>query len=408
MDNRAIKKRFPALLKHPGVIYFDSGSTSQKPDTVIAAVHKYLSHETANAGRGTYAWASAVTRQIEDVRKKVANFINATNPSEVVFTSGATASINTIVYGWALTNLHAGDEILYNPLDHTSNVLPWINLKQILGRSGISIRITPYGITCSGEGDVQDIQRKISSNTRLITLSNVHNVFGTKTTLREIRDKIHPSIAIAMDCSQSIGRAPLDVQKVNLDFASFSCHKVFASTGIGILFINRRRHKELTPFMVGGNSGAILNTENMTLIPGEMPELLEAGTLNIAGIISLGAALDFIEEIGMPTIQKILLDLTQYLLGELRTVPHIEYLPGIVQCGCNVGYGIVSFRVQGISSQDVGFILNAKNIYVRTGNHCISGKNSLDDSIRISLDIYNTKEEIDVFIQALREIVASI
>jgi cysteine desulfurase/selenocysteine lyase len=390
-----IREQFPVFKDSPNVIYFDNASTTQKPTMVIDAVQAYLK-QSSNVGRASYPWAVAATKEVEAIRALTAQFINASSKEEIVFTSGATESINTIAYAWGLHNLKSGDEILYNPFDHASNVLPWENVKGILKKFGTEIVLVSYKILENGEIDLHDLLSKISTKTKLITFSHIHHIFGAKSSLSAIRNKIPKSITLACDLSQSIGKTEVDVQKLEIDFASFSGHKMFASTGTGVLYINESRHRELHQFMPGGSTDVV------------MPRILESGTPNIAGIFSLGAAIKFINDIGIEVIQEDLTKKTHYLLSQLRSVKNIEFLPGLAQCGCEVGYGIISFKIAGISCQDADFILSANNIFVRTGSHCVYGTKEYNDSIRVSLDIYNTHEEIDRFIAVVKNIVESI
>ncbi len=395
------KKLFPSLIRNPEIIYFDSGSTTQKPKSVIDTINQYLEDSTSNVGRGNYTWTNKITEKIDAVREKVAAFINASS-EEIIFTSGSTESINTVTYSWGLHNLKTGDEILYSPTDHSSNIYPWIYLKQNLSNFGIDINLIPYRINNTGEADTEDILSKISARTRLITVTHIHSVYGSKTTLEELHSKIPKDILLSFDCSQSVGHIPIDVKQIKADFVSFSGHKMFASTGIGILYINKKIHNQIHPFLLGGNSDITL--ENEIIKTNQNPVFLEAGTPNIVGILSLGSSIDFINKIGIKKIEKHLLDLTLYLIDNIKKIPQIEILPGVATCSCAVGYGIISFNISGISANDVGFILNSNHIFVRTGNHCLVEKDSSGDSVRVSLHIYNSKPEVDKFISILKEI----
>lgn len=380
MNIETIKKEFPSLKDMP-VCYFDSASTTQKPACVINAVSELYEKGNANVGRGTYVWAANTTAEVEKVRTKVARFLHA-EEKDIFFTSGTTQSLHTIGLQWGLYNLQDGDEVLYSPFDHEANVLPWFHVQTLLKSFGKSITLIPYTMTKDGRIDMEDLHAKITPRTRLISLTHVHNVFGYRILTDTVRASIPESILISLDCAQSAGHIPLDVQKLGADFVSFSGHKMCAYSGIGVLWISKRVQE-----------GSVALTTN-----------LESGTQNIAGIISLGTALDFINEIGVERIAGYIRSLTQYLLKKLQKIEGVEFLPGIAYCSESIGYGIISIKVSGISSQDVGFILNEAGIYVRTGTHC-NASTDMEDSIRISLHIYNTESEIDRLAELLQKIV---
>lgn len=407
---RSFKKYFPALDDQPKLIYLDSASTTQKPRCVLEGMTEYYHRYCANAGRGNYGWAQKVTDSISNVREKIAAFLHARDASEIVFTSGATAGINTIVYAWGLHNLQSGDEILYCPDDHKANVLPWLHLQTLLQRFGTSIQLTPYSITSSGEIDYQGLCAKVSSKTRLIALTHIHNVFGALNDIARIRANVGKDIVLALDASQSVGHLAVDVQKLGIDFLTFSGHKMFAAPGTGVLWIHTRMHDQLSPFLVGGEQEiALPSTPSETHFHTyQMPHLLEAGTLNIAGIISLGSAVDFINDITLTTIERHGRKLTQRLLRQLQQLPETIFLPGIAYSKHPQGYGILAFQLEGYTASELGFILSSQNIFVRVGTHCTRGHATQEDSVRISIHIYNTEEEIDNCIAVFQELMGVI
>ncbi len=389
------RDQFPALLADPGVVYLDSAATTQKPQRVIDAVTAELAAATANPGRGAYPWSSQAARRVEDVRGRAARFIGAQGPDEVVFVPGATAGLNAVALSWGLPNLADGDEILFSPLDHSSNVYPWVNLRQVLARSGTRIRLVPYSVTATGEADIGDILSKVSPRTRLITATHVHNVFGSMTTLGELRGQIGASARLCFDCTQSVGHVPVDVTSLDCDFAVFSGHKMFGIPGTGVAYVRRRVHAELVPFLPGGSS-------DLRLVEGRlrglrMPEGLEGGTPNLPGIAALGAAMDFIGELGIDRIAAHGQALTRFLVDRLRDIPHLTLLPGVAWADCPAGYGIVSFRVDGVRSDDLGFALSAQGFFVRTGRHCLPAGSGHEDSVRVSVHVYNSAQELDRF-----------
>lgn len=399
--HHAARALFPAL-RESSPVYLDSASTTQKPQAVIDAVNGYHSARTANAGRGTYPWASGLTRRIEEVRARMAAFIGA-EPDEVVFTGGSTAALNAVALAWGLTNLRDGDEILYSPRDHASNVYPWRQLAGLLRGFGRTIRLVPYRVTALGEADLEDVAARVGPRTRLIAASHLHHVFGALTTLEELRGQLDPGIALCFDCSQSGGHLPVRVGELDADFAVFSAHKMFGAPGTGVLYCRRRRHSELVPFLPGGNSAVSLGESG--LIAGPMPQLLEGGTPNIPGILALGAALEVLDDLGLDTIAEHNRALTQRLLTGLRDVPGLELLPGPGYAPCETGYGTLSFTLAGISATDAGFVLSELGYLVRTGAHCVPGEGSGDeDSVRVSTHIYNSFDEIDRFTECVATI----
>ncbi|MEV6769561.1 aminotransferase class V-fold PLP-dependent enzyme [Nocardia sp. NPDC051030] len=398
----AVRGLFPALAETTDV-YLDSASTTQKPLPVIRAVHRYHSSHTANAGRGTYPWASSLTREIETVREQMADFLGA-DPDEVAFTGGSTAAMNAVAQSWAMTALREGDEILYSPRDHASNVYPWHQLARLLGSFGRTIHLVPYRVNTLGEADIDDILGKITPRTRMITVSHLHHVFGSLSTLEELRGRIDPDIALCFDCSQSGGHLPVRVRELDADFAVFAAHKMFGSPGTGVLYCRRRRHSELTPFLPGGNSAVSLGRSG--LLAGEMPHLLEGGTHNIPGILALGAAVGVLGDLGLDAIHDHNRTLTQRMITGLRRVPGVEFLPGPAYAPCETGYGILSFTVHGITATDLGFVLSELGFLVRTGAHCVPVDDAPtdEDSVRVSTHIYNTFDEIDRFTECVATI----
>ncbi|MFX0576342.1 aminotransferase class V-fold PLP-dependent enzyme [Nocardia nepalensis] len=398
----AARGLFPALAESTEV-YLDSAATTQKPLPVIETIHRYHTSRTANAGRGTYPWATNLTTRLARVRDRTASFLGAESPDEVVFTGGATAALNAVALSWGLAELDDGDEILYNPRDHASNVHPWHHLRQVLARFGRRIELVPYRVTELGEADTTDILAKVTPRTRLITTSHLHHVFGGLTTLEELRGLIDPEILLCFDCSQSGGHLPVDVTELGADFAIFAAHKMFGAPGTGILYCHRRVHDRLLPFLPGGNTGVDLTDAG--LASAGMPELLEGGTQNIPGILALGSALEVLESLDLGVIAAHNRTLTLRLIDNLRPVPGLDFLPGPAHAPCAIGYGIVSFTLAGISATDLGFVLSELGFLVRTGLHCTpGGGDDSTDSVRVSTHIYNTLDEIDRFTRCVTTI----
>ena len=386
------RDQFPALLAEPGVVYLDSAATTQKPRRVIEAVTAELGGAAASPGRGGYPWSSRASRRAGQVRERVAGFIGAAGPDEVVFVPGATAGLNAVALSWGMASLADGDEVLFSPLDHSSTVYPWVNLRQVLARSGTRITLVPYSVTVTGEADTADILSKVSPRTRLVVATHVHSLFGSMTTLEELRGRIGGQVRLCFDCTQSAGHVPLDVTGLAADFAVFSAHKMFGLPGTGVLYARRRVHRELAPFLPGGGSAIRLHEGRLGGL--RMPEGLEGGTLDLPGITALGAALDFIEDLGIGRIAAHGQALTRFLIGRLREIPQLTLLPGVAWGQCPAGYGIVSFRLDGVRSDDLGFALSAHGFYLRAGRHCLPPGSGYENSVRVSTHVYNSGAEL--------------
>ncbi|MFI2229540.1 aminotransferase class V-fold PLP-dependent enzyme [Nocardia testacea] len=394
-----VRASFPALAESRET-YLDSAATTQKPRTVIDTVRDYHTIATANAARGTYPWSTALTQRIAAVRAATARFVGAARPDEIVFTAGATAALNAVALSWGLAALADGDEILYSPRDHAANISPWFLLRDTLARFGTRIELVPYRVTATGQADTADIATKLSPRTRLLTVTHLHHVFGARTTLTELRDRIPPRVHLCFDCSQSGGHLPVDVTALGADFAAFAAHKMFASPGIGILYCRQRTHAQLRPFLPGGGTDAALTAEGFGT--GVMPGLLEGGTANIPGILSLGTALEVLEAYGMPAVAAHNRVLTQRLIHGLRTVPGLTFLPGPAHAREDTGYGIVSFTLRGISAADLGFVLAEYGFLVRTGAHCMPETGGDPESVRVSTHVYTCLDDIDRFVDCVR------
>lgn len=394
-----IRASFPALTE-TAQTYLDSAATTQKPRAVIETVRDYHAVATANAARGTYPWSTMLTQRIAAVRARTAQFLGAAHPDEIVFTGGATAALNAVALSWGLTALRDGDEILYSPRDHAANIAPWFLLRDTLARFGHRIQLVPYRVSADGRADITDIAAKLGARTRLLTVSHLHHVYGALTTLAELRDRVPQRVLLCFDCSQSGGHVPVDVAALGADFAAFAAHKMFAAPGTGILYCRRRTHSELRPFLPGGTTDAELTATGFA--GGVMPGLLEGGTPNIPGILSLGPALEMLDSYGMHTVAAHNRALTGRLIRGLRTVPGVSFLPGPAHGSADDGYGIVSFTLAGISAADLGFVLAEYGFLVRTGAHCVPEAGGDPESVRVSTHLYTCLDDIDRFVACVR------
>lgn len=369
MNNKLINYRhfFPSLKNNPEVIYFDSATTTQKPKVVIEAVNDYLLNYCANGDRSTHLWGRKVTKRIQETREKVAKLLN-THPTNIFFTAGATDSSEKVVNLWARENLKKG-EILLGKDDHIATTSAWKSLPEI--------DIKYLDSSFAGDYKLDSVKESLTDKTKVVVLTHLHNVYGIPMGVEEVVKMLPKEVVTVVDASQSMGHIPIDLSRLKVDFLYFSGHKMFALPGIGVLFASDRVKKSFKD--------------------------VESGSLNIPGIVSLSAAVDFINKIGIEKIEDNISTLTGYLIAKLQEIPGVNFVKGPAVCNCNLGRGIQSFMLKGISSIEVGQILDTENIYVRTGIHCSSNINS-EQSIRVSMHVYNTKEDIDKLIKALRKI----
>ena len=378
------------------LIYFDNGATTLKPKCVIDSMVDYYSKYCANAHRGDYKNSLKVDEMYEGVRKKIQKFINAKETSEIVFTSGATDGLNRIVFGYFKKYLKKGDEVLLTKSEHASNILPWFRLKEEIG-----IEIKYIDLDCHYEVVISNVESAITDKTKVISLAYVTNVVGDIRPIRDIYECAHKhGILVVGDAAQSLSHIKTDVLVDDIDFLVGSAHKFYGPTGIGFLYGKFDLLNKMDPVQYGGGMNAIYLPDGYMELR-EVPTRFEAGTQNIAGVIGMGKAIDYINSVGMGHIVKYEHELKEYLVKELKNIPNVTIYNEDV-----VG-SIVAFNIKDIFSQDVSVYLDKYNICVRSGNHCSKILNNIfgvDNTCRISFGIYNTKEEIDKFILVLNNI----
>lgn len=388
-----VLKDFPMLNKD--LIYLDNGATTFKPQCVIDAITDYYSNYCANAHRGDYNISLQVDMAYEGARDKVANFINARYREEIIFTSGATESLNMIVTGFFANVIENGDEIIISDSEHASNVLPWFNLAE---KYGAIIKYVPLDETF--HVTLEAIKRTITPKTKVIALAEITNVVGDIRPIKEICEYAHNNnIFMVVDASQSIPHKKCDVQDSDIDFLAFSGHKMCGPTGIGVLYGKKELLDSLIPVNFGGGMNESFDSQKEIYLK-ELPTRLEAGTPNIAGAIGLGAAIDYLESIGMDNILYHEITLKKYLIEKLLHIPFID----IINDECDSG--ILAFNVEGVFPQDVAIYLNKYNVCVRAGNHCakiLKKAVGVKNTVRVSLYFYNTKEEIDTLVELLSD-----
>lgn len=386
------REDFP-MLKND-IIYFDNGATTFKPEPVIEATNYYYREISANAHRGDYEISYKVDTLYESARKKVAEFINAKR-EEIVFTSGATESLNMIASGFFERILEPGDEIILTLSEHASNVLPWFKLAQ---RTGAVVKY--IDLDNNLHVTMNNVISSVTPNTRIISLAHITNVVGDERPIKEITSFAHEhNIFVVVDGAQSVPHTKTDVVDLDCDFLAFSAHKMCGPTGVGVLYGKRELLEELEPINLGGGMNESFDNIDEIYLK-ELPERLEAGTPNIAGVIGLGAAIDYLNKIGMDNIKLHEIKLKKYLINKLKSFPHIN----IVNEECDSG--IVAFNVDGVFPQDVAFYLNKYNICVRAGNHCakiLKNAIGVKNTVRVSLYFYNTESEIDKLAELLSD-----
>lgn len=385
---------FPIFDFDSTLVYFDNGATTMKPKCVIDTILNYNTKYTANAHRGDYKNSLIVDTMYDETREKVRKYINAKEKSEIVFTSGATESLNMIVMGYFKNILKENDEVLITEAEHASNVLPWFVLQKELG-----IKVNYIKLDDNNEVTIDNVRSAINKNTKVISIAHVTNVIGDVRPVKEISKIAHENnIYMVVDAAQSIAHTKVDVQELDIDFMAFSSHKMYSTTGCGVLYGKFDLLDNLTPINYGGGMNAMFTKDGYYELR-EIPTRLEAGTPNISAILALGSAIDYINSIGIDNIYKYEHDLRKYLVQELSKLDFITVY------NKNNDSAIIAFNINGVFSQDTAVYLDKYNICVRAGNHCAKILNNvfhINNTCRISLGIYNTKEEVDLLINVLK------
>ncbi len=397
MDQKRFLQDFPMLQGksmqgHP-LVWLDNASTTFKPFSVLKAVESYYTTYTSNSHRGDYDLCYQMDAMVAEARKTVADFIHA-KEEEVVFTSGCTSSLNLVAFGYGLTHIKSGDEILLTEAEHASNVLPWFKVSEM---TGAKIRYIP--LDKEGRLTVENLRKTITKNTKIVAIAHVSNVLGFLAPIKELAKIVHESGAVfVVDGAQSAPHMKIDVKDMDCDFFAFSGHKMCGPTGIGVLYGKYSLLLETEPFMTGGGMNAkfdICGDVNF-LAP---PLRFEAGTQNLEGILGLKAAINYLQEIGMDEITHHERELKQYAVSELlKTGMATVY-------NANSEAGIVTFNINGVFAQDAATFLNSRGIACRSGNHCAKILvNFLHEvaTVRASFYFYTTKEDIDALVDAVR------
>jgi cysteine desulfurase/selenocysteine lyase len=336
----------------------------------------------------------------------VANFLNSSSEL-IAFTSGATDSLNMVATMWGLENLADGDEVMLCNEDHASSVLPWYNVQELLSRRGVNIKIIPFAVHSTGTYDRKSFRAGLGPKTRIVCLSHIHHLYGMEMDIAELKTLVPEQVFVSLDASQSVSHIKVDAEALAVDFISFSAHKMFGCNGTGVLWSSPRAVAQMWPTRVGAKTTLSSGSGRFNVARDKLSQLVECGTLNLPGILSLKAAIEFIESNGIERMSDYISGLTIYLLEKLKSVEGIEFAPGIGVCDCTKGFGIISFRINGFDSADIGAYLDSEEIFVKTGDQCLGSGKTDDDLIRISLQIYNTAQEVDRFLEVLNEAISS-
>ena len=385
------------LLNNKNITYLDSGATTQKPKEVIDAIKNFYEGYNANPHRGAYTLSMEATEIYENTRTKISKFINSRYREEIIFTKNATEALNLIAYSYGMDNVKENDEIVLSIMEHHSNLVPWQKVAKTK-----SAKLNYMYINENYELSDEEIESKITKNTKIVGITHVSNVLGTINNVKKIIKYAHKNGAVVvMDASQSIPHMKEDVQELDCDFLVFSGHKLLAPLGIGVLYGKKEILNKMNPFLMGGDMIEYVYEQETTFAP--LPNKFEAGTQNVEGVIGLGAAIDYIQKIGYEEIKKIEEEVVTYAMQELSK---LDYLTLYVTKNKENHSGVISFNIKGVHPHDVASILDSEGVCVRSGNHCaqpLLRYMGIDSTCRASFYFYNTKEDVDKLVYALNK-----
>lgn len=397
-----VRDDFPILhqkVNDNPLIYFDSAASSQKPQAVLDVLQHYYQRDNANVHRGAHTLSGRATDAYEGARDKVASFINAASRDEIVFTRNASEAINLVAYSWGLANLNPGDEIILSVMEHHSNIVPWQLISQ---KTGAVIKYVE--LTATEEFDLAQYKSLLSDKTKLVSVVHVSNTLGVINPVKEIVAEAHKySAKVLIDACQSVPHMPIDVRAMDCDWLVASGHKMCATTGIGFLYGKKDILLAMPPFMGGGEMIDEVFLDHSTY--GDLPHKFEAGTPAIGEAIALGAAVDYLSNIGMDKIHAYEEELTAYLFEQLLTIPELKIYGNKPTSDGKGRAALAAFNVPGIHASDLATLLDHDGIAIRSGHHCTQPLHRIfnaSGSARASLYFYNTREEIDAFIKALK------
>ena len=397
IDVGKIRTQFPLLhqkVNGKDLVYFDNAASTQKPQVVMDALNHYYNNDNANIHRGVHYLSQEATDKFEDTRNTVKGFINAKNSCEITFTKGATDSINLVANGYR-SLLNKGDEIIISEMEHHSNIVPW---QMCCEDSGATLKVIP--ILDDGDLDMEAFENLYSKKTKLVAITHISNALGTINPIEEIITTTHKVGAkILIDGAQATPHTSVNVQKLDVDYYCFSAHKMYGPTGVGVLYGKEALLNELPPYQGGGEMIKEVSFEKTTYA--DLPYKFEAGTPNIAGVVAFKASLDFITNLGIENIAKHEDRLEQYATEQLSKISGMQFIGEAKKRAA-----LVSFNIEGLHSYDIGILLDKMGIAIRTGHHCaqpIMARYNIPGTVRMSFGVYNTKEEIDICITAIKK-----
>jgi len=399
LDIQKIRSEFPILdqqVHGKPLVYLDNAATTQKPQLVIDAVNDVYTQYNSNIHRGVHHLSNVCTQAFEDARIKVQRFINAEHSHEVIFTRGTTESVNLIAHSFGDVFLKEGDEVIVSQLEHHSNIVPWQMLEQ---RKGITLKVIP--INDQGELMLEELDALITEKTRLVAVAHISNALGTINPIKTIIDKCHQrDIPVMIDGAQAVQHVAVDVQALDCDFYVFSGHKLYGPTGIGVLYGKEKWLNQMTPYQGGGEMIQTVSFEGTTF--NELPFKFEAGTPDYSGAIGLGAAIDYVTNIGVEKIAAYEHELLEYGTARLEAIPQMNIYGTAAEKA-----SVISFLVGNIHPYDMGMMLDKMGLAVRTGHHCaqpLMQRYNIPGTVRASFAVYNTKEEIDQLVEGVLKV----
>lgn len=397
-DVQKVRRDFPILDQQvygKPYIYFDSAATGLRSLQVLQSVEQIYREFNGNPHRGAHYMSNQTTEHYEAVREKMKQFINANETAEVIFTKGTTESINLVAYSFGEAFVGEGDEIIVSEMEHHANIVPW---QLLVGRKKATVKVLP--ITDKGELRIDLLDGMISNRTKLVTFNWVSNVLGTINPIKQIAEIAHArNVPVLVDGAQGIQHAKIDVQELDIDFLAFSGHKLYGPTGVGCLYGKRKWLEQMPPFLAGGEMIEKVSFSGTTF--NIIPYKFEAGTPNFTEVIGLGAAIDYINELGIESIEAYEHELLQYAASKMKSIEGIRFIGEAPNKS-----SVISFLVGNIHPYDMGMFLDKMGFAVRTGHHCaqpLMERMGIPGTVRISLAFYNTKEEIDKFVEAVKK-----
>ncbi len=398
-DINKIRSDFPVLANEvygKPLVYFDNGATTQKPESVINAVTEAYRTYYSNIHRGVHTLSDISSEKYESARERVRSFINAASKEEIVFTAGATASINLVAFSFGERYVRRGDEVLISELEHHANIVPW---QMMCERKNAHLKVIP--VNDDGSLRLEELDKLITDKTKIVAVTQVSNALGVIIPVKKIIEKAHEhNIPVLVDGAQGIQHGHVDVQELDCDFYAFSGHKIYGPTGIGVLYGKRKWLLELPPYQGGGDMVDRVSFDKTTY--NKLPFKFEAGTTNFVGAIGIAKALDYIEAVGMADIIKHEKELTEYSNRRMKEISGIK-----IYGNTKEKISILSFLIDRVHQYDAGMILDKMGIAVRTGSHCaqpIMTRFGIEGTIRASMCFYNTKEEIDILIKGIEKV----